>query len=138
MARIVIVEDDSLVAMGMRLYLESRGHDILAVTPTGQGAVEVAVGAAPDLVLMDVRLKGEMDGVEAAERILARRTLPIVFVSGSSEQQTLDRIRAVQPAALLLKPVTPSDLAAEVERLVRTPVRQKPENRDVRPVSRVR
>ncbi len=118
MARIVIVEDDSLVAMGMRLYLESRGHEVLAVAATGQNAVDVAVDRGPDLVLMDVRLKGKMDGVEAAQRILARRVLPIVFVSGSSEPQTLDRMRSVGPAGMLLKPVTPSDLAAEVERVM--------------------
>jgi len=117
MARIVIVEDDSLVAMGMRLYLESRGHTVLAVAATGQNAVDMAVDAEPDLVLMDVRLKGEMDGLEAAERILAQRTLPIVFVTGSSEPHTLDRMRAMAPAGLLVKPVTPSDLAAEVERV---------------------
>lgn len=115
MARIVIVEDDSLVAMGMRMYLESRGHEILAVAATGQQALEAAFDEA-DLLLMDVRLKGDMDGVEAAQQILARRQVPIVFLSGSGEQQTLDRIRALKPAGLLLKPVVPADLAAEVDR----------------------
>lgn len=116
MARIVIVEDDSLVAMGMRMYLESRGHHILSVATTGQQAIDAAFDDIPDLMLMDVRLQGEMDGVEAATHILARQPIPIVFLSGSGEQQTLDRIRAVQPAGLLLKPVVPSDLATEVER----------------------
>ncbi|HLN22530.1 MAG TPA: response regulator [Patescibacteria group bacterium] len=116
MARIVIVEDDSLVAMGMRIYLETRGHTILAVVSTGPQAVAAVLHDDPDLVLMDVRLKGDMDGIDAAQMILARRQVPIVFVSGSGEPQTLERIRAVRPAGLLLKPVTPSDLAAEVER----------------------
>lgn len=118
MARIVIVEDDSLVAMGMKLYLESRGHRILAVAATGEQAVESSLDGPPDLVLMDVRLKGEMDGIEAAHRILAQANIPIVFVSGSGEPQTLERIRALEPAGLLLKPVTPSQLAAEVARVV--------------------
>ncbi len=118
MARIVIVEDDSLVAMGMKIYLESRNHEVVGLVSSGEQAVTAALQDAPDLVLMDVRLKGGVDGIEAARRILARRPLPIVFVSGSGEPQTLERIQALQPAGLLLKPVTPADLAAEVERIV--------------------
>lgn len=118
MARIVIVEDDALVAMGMQIYLESCGHQVMSTPATGDQAVEAVAAAPPDLVLMDVRLRGRMDGIETARAILAHHDLPIVFVSGSGEPQTLDRIRALNPAGLLLKPVTPSELAAEVRRAV--------------------
>ncbi len=120
MARIVIVEDDPLVAMGVKIYLESRDHQIIGVATSGEQAVTVALQDAPDLVLMDVRLKGGIDGVEAAKRILAHRAIPIIFVSGSGEPQTVGRIKALRPAGLLLKPVTPADLAAEVERVAAT------------------
>ena len=118
MARIVIVEDDSLVALGMRLYLESRGHEVAAVAATGSLALDSFLRSPLDLILMDVRLKGDMDGVEAARRIQAQSDLPIIFVSGSSDPQTLHRIRSLKPAGLLLKPVTPSDLAAAVEQVM--------------------
>lgn len=118
MARIVIVEDDSLVALGMRLYLESRGHEVAAIAATGSQALSSFLTSRLDLILMDVRLKGEMDGVEAARRIQTQSDLPIIFVSGSGDPDTLRRIRALNPADLLLKPVTPSDLAAAVDRVM--------------------
>lgn len=118
MARIVIVEDDSLVALGMRLYLESRGHEVTAVATTGSQALDSFLRGPLDLILMDVRLKGDMDGIEAARHIQMQSSLPIIFVSGSGDPETLRRIRALKPAGLLLKPVTPSDLAATVERVM--------------------
>jgi len=119
MARILIVEDDPLVALGFKLFLESRNHEVLAIAVNGPQAVAETLSRQPDLVLMDVRLRGEMDGIEAARRILAERRQSILFVSGSGEPLTLERIRALNPAGVLLKPVAPNDLAAEVERLTK-------------------
>jgi DNA-binding NarL/FixJ family response regulator len=110
--RILIVEDEALVAMDLQDDLEEEGYEVLGICPTAASAVERAIQTRPDVVLMDVRLRGEGDGVDAASAI--EREIPevrIIFVTGSREPATTARIEKDHPAAILYKP-----LASEVLR----------------------
>ncbi len=78
MARILIVEDELLIAEDLKYKLRRLGHTVVAHTATGEAAIEKAIETKPELVLMDVRLRGEMNGIEAAKRIREAQTLSIV------------------------------------------------------------
>jgi len=96
-ARILVVEDERLVALALEQCLKAIGHDVVALVTTGQEAVRKAVELEPDLVLMDIRLKGEVDGIEAAVRIHDNFGTPIVYLTAYSDDNTLERARAAQP-----------------------------------------
>lgn len=79
--KILIVEDESIVQLDLQTRLERMGHSVVGVAARGEEAVEKAVELKPDLVIMDVRLEGDMDGIEAARRIRERQGTPIVYVT---------------------------------------------------------
>jgi signal transduction histidine kinase len=114
--RILIVEDNTMVAEDCRLCLASLGYAVSDVVATGEAAVEAAAsGAPPDAVLMDIRLRGEMDGIEAAERIYARHQIPVVFLSAYSDDQLLKRARQAGSFGYLVKPFEERELYATLE-----------------------
>lgn len=108
--RALIVEDEFLIAEGFRLQLESMGVDVCGIAETAKEAVDLAVTHTPDFVLMDVRLRGEGDGVDAALAIHDQVGSSVIFITGSREQATIERIRMDHPAAMLFKPVSPHQL----------------------------
>ena len=109
--RVMIVEDEALIAWDMRTLVEGFGWSVCGIAPSGADAVRMAREKRPDVVLMDVRLRGEMDGVEASRDIAAGQQVPIIFITGNSDQATEARIRAIHPnAPILSKPVVPAVL----------------------------
>ena len=113
-ARILVVEDERLVALALEQCLKAIGHDVVALVTTGQEAVRKAVELEPDLVLMDIRLKGEVDGIEAAVRIHDNFGTPIVYLTAYSDDNTLERARAAQPYGYVLKPFEEKSLKSAV------------------------
>ena len=113
-ARILVVEDERLVALALEQCLKAIGHDVVALVTTGQEAVRKAVELVPDLVLMDIRLKGEVDGIEAAVRIHDNFGTPIVYLTAYSDDNTLERARAAQPYGYVLKPFEEKSLKSAV------------------------
>lgn len=111
----LIVEDDALIALSLADMLESMGFSVCGTADTAQRAVDLAALHRPSLVLMDVRLRGERDGVDAAREIQERAPARIIFVTGSCEQEIVERINAIRPAGLLIKPVMPEQLKVAVE-----------------------
>ena len=93
-ANILIVEDEAVVAADLAGKLERAGYHSVGVCSDGEDAVEAAKNLGPDLVLMDIRLAGAMDGVKAAERIQALRNIPIVYLTAHSDMTTLRRAAA--------------------------------------------
>lgn len=109
--RIMIVEDEALVAFAMQEDLQERGYVVTGLAATAQDAIRLARETRPAVVIMDVRLRGTGDGVDAANVI--ERDSPgtrIVFVTGSREPETLRRIEADHPSGLLIKPVGPDEI----------------------------
>ena len=114
---ILIVDDDNLVRLGIRMTLEDAGFCNLCVARSGPAAVDMALRQRPTVVLMDVRLGTGMDGIEAAERIRRQHPCKVIFLSGSNETATQLRISATDAAGVLVKPILPQYLLEALEAL---------------------
>lgn len=116
-ARILIVEDDSTIALGLRMLLYDWGYDVMAVAASGEHALILAAVEHPDLVLMDVRLAGRMDGVDTAEVLRLKHAMPILFLTAQSDPRTVERVKAIADG-ILFKPVDPPRLQNAVAELL--------------------
>jgi signal transduction histidine kinase len=112
---ILIVEDESIVALDLKRRLEALGYEVVGMVPSGERAIEQVASMLPDLVLMDIKLKGRMDGVEAAEAIRARFDLPVIFLTAYADTETLARAKHTRPYGYLVKPFEDQDLHTTVE-----------------------
>jgi len=113
--RIMVVDDESLIAMALNDQLEYLGHDVVATASSGQEALDLAGEHQPDLVLMDVYLGGGLDGLDAAERINAARATPIIILTGFPDKALIERGRSCGVVAHLLKPIDIDDLRDAVD-----------------------
>jgi two-component system, response regulator PdtaR len=116
-AAILIVDDDNLVRLGIRMTLEDAGFRNLQVARTGSAAIRMALRHHPAVVLMDVRLGSGMDGVEAVRRIRQSYPCTVIFLTGSNETATRLRIEATAPAGVLVKPILPQHLIEALQSL---------------------
>lgn len=114
-ARILVVEDEGIVGLDIQSKLEAMGYDVPTVVSTGLEAISSAERLRPDLVLMDIQLEGEMDGVDAAERIGADYEIPVVYLTAYSDEATLARAKTTQTFGYLLKPFEERELYTTVE-----------------------
>jgi len=112
---IMVVEDEAVIAMDLQDRLEKLGYAVPVVAETGAEAIRQAELHNPDLVLMDIRLKGEMDGSEAAEQIHGRLGLPVIFLTAFSDEQTLLKARGSEPLGYLHKPCHDRELRTAIE-----------------------
>jgi DNA-binding NarL/FixJ family response regulator len=115
-ARVLIVEDDVLQADNLEALVTLRGHKICGSVRTGEAAVALAKAAAPDVVLMDVALAGPMDGIEAAGHIRSQASCGLVFITAYGDRSKTGLMQQVNPIAILMKPVSESDIHAAIER----------------------
>ena len=102
--RILIVEDEEIVAADISEYLQQMGYLAVGQAASGEQAIALAGELRPDLVLMDIRLEGKMDGVVAAKEIRQRFHIPSVFLSAYSEEATIQRAKLAEPFGYILKP----------------------------------
>jgi len=114
-ARILIVEDENIIAKDIAQRLEALGYTVADTVDNGTNAVEAAATAAPDLVLMDIILKCGMGGIEAAGIIRRRLDLPVVFLTAFGDQETLKRARITEPYGYILKPFEDRELQVNIE-----------------------
>jgi CheY-like chemotaxis protein len=104
--KILIVEDEQLVADDLRETLEHLGYNVPALVASGEEAISIAETLQPDLVLMDIRLEGEMDGIEASLEIQSRFNLPVVYLTANADRATLERAKISQPNdSLIVSPL---------------------------------
>jgi CheY-like chemotaxis protein len=108
--KILIVEDETLTAMMLETYIEKMGHISAGFYATGEDAVRGARTEKPDLIFMDFRLSGKMDGMEAARLINLERRTPIVIMSGYTEGIVFEQTSGFKPAAFLPKPINLVDV----------------------------
>jgi PAS domain S-box-containing protein len=111
----MIVEDESLIADDVRDSLERMGYDVDAVYPSGEEAVEMAAVSRPDVILMDIVLRDEMDGVTAAEAIRERCSIPVVFLTSYAEDEIFERAKHAGPYGYVIKPFDDRDLRTTIE-----------------------
>jgi len=113
--RILVVEDERIVAQDLQRRLDRWGYTVCATAASGQQAIEQAAQTRPDLVLMDIVLQGPMDGVEAAGQIRARDPLPIIYLTAHADADTLQRAKATEPYGYLPKPFEARSLQTTIE-----------------------
>jgi CheY-like chemotaxis protein len=114
-ATIVVVEDESIIARDITQTLCSLGYDVVGGTPTGEEAILLAGKLRPDLLLMDIHLAGDMDGIDSARVIRARFGIPIVFLSAFAESDTLERAKLVEPRGYIIKPFDDRQIGTIIE-----------------------
>jgi PAS domain S-box-containing protein len=113
--KILVVEDESIVAMDIKHRAESLGYTVTGITPSGEDAIQKATETLPNLVLMDIVLKGEMDGVEAAQKIRDTLDIPVVYLTAYSDEKTLKRAKVTEPFGYIIKPFEDRELHSAVE-----------------------
>jgi PAS domain S-box-containing protein len=112
--RVFIVEDESIVADEIRYVLESEGYSVTGPATSGTQAVRDVGRANPDLVLMDIHLKGKMDGIGAAAQIVEKHSIPVVYLTAYSDSETLDRAKKTNPFGFITKPFSGQELVSTV------------------------
>jgi PAS domain S-box-containing protein len=126
-ANILIVEDDFVIAKVLAESLQELGYQVAGIVSTGEEAVERSAKVHPDLVLMDIRLRGEMDGIEAGEVISGDLHIPIVYLTAYSDERTVERAKITEPYGYLIKPFTDTELKTTLEMAIYKHRREKRE-----------
>ncbi len=106
--RILVVEDEAVEALGLKMFLAECGHSVVAVVDSAEAAVNAALAHHPDLVIMDVCLRGTYEGIQAALTIWMRWEIPTIFITGYPE--TREQAQQAQPLGYFVKPVIPEHL----------------------------
>ena len=104
-AKIMVVEDEIIAAMEVKLVLEDEGYIVSDLISSGELAVKKAIEVQPDLVIMDIQLKGIMDGIEAGEEIQSILHIPVIYFTAFSEDQILQKVKSSHPSGFIKKPV---------------------------------
>lgn len=112
---ILIVEDESIVRKDIERSLTKLGYNVVAQADTGEKAIELAKEHRPDIALMDIMLKGEMNGIEAADRIKNDSDIPIIFLTAYADEATLSKAKITEPHGYILKPFKEIDLHTTIE-----------------------
>ena len=118
--RILIVEDEILIAQKICWDLERVGYEVYEPVATGAEAIACVAAQNPDILLVDIRLPGGMDGIQAVEEIRSRHNIPVIFMTGYSDATTIARAQQVKPAAFLEKPIFPHELEAAINAAIRS------------------
>jgi DNA-binding NarL/FixJ family response regulator len=119
-APILIVEDEDLIAQGLARRMTALGYTVVGLAASGEEAIAQAAGLQPDVVLMDIGLRGAMGGVEAARHIRARAQIPVIYVSASTDAPTVAPAWQTVPAGYPVKPVPDRELHATLVRVLGT------------------
>lgn len=121
--KILIVEDEGMIALGMKEILEEWGYTVCGIADSGERALKLAELERPDLALMDIRLAGVMDGIETAIRLRSSVRMPVVFMSGYIDEGTIARLKGIDMAGVLSKPVNFDALQELLGKLLKAPRR---------------
>ena len=113
--KILIVEDEMIIAEDIALTLQKLGYDVMDVVPTGERACNSIAKQLPDLVLMDIKLRGKIDGVETARRIIKKYDIPIVYLTANADVATYEEAKLTVPYGYLIKPFKERELHATIE-----------------------
>ncbi|SDB55726.1 Response regulator receiver domain-containing protein [Desulfonatronum thiosulfatophilum] len=115
--RVLIIEDDGILAMALESLLTNMGHVVVKAVATGEDGIVAVKDAQPELVLMDINLAGRMNGITAAEHIRSFSDIPIVYLTGHSEEAVVREAEKTKPHGFLLKPVLKKQLKTCLESL---------------------
>lgn len=114
-ARVLVVEDESIVAMGIKHKLETMGHTVVEMVASGEKAIQAAQDHVPDIILMDIVIKGDMDGIETAHAIHEYHNIPIIYLTAYADEEMLMRAKVTQPYGYIIKPFKSTELNANIQ-----------------------
>lgn len=114
--RVLIVEDDALLAIIETRMIEHLGYTVIGSVNSGQRAIEKVQDEDPDILVMDIFLKGELDGIETMQEIRKESSVPVIYLSGSEDPEYPKKAKAVNPVGFLGKPISRPKLAAMLEK----------------------
>jgi DNA-binding LytR/AlgR family response regulator len=112
---ILITEDESIVAKDIQMSLKKLGYNVIGICNNGEDAIRTAEEHRPDIVLMDIMLKGDMSGIEAADQIRKRLNIPIIFLTAYADESTLSKAKITEPYGYIIKPFKEIDLRTTIE-----------------------
>jgi CRP-like cAMP-binding protein/CheY-like chemotaxis protein len=113
--KVLIAEDEAVVALDIKHELESAGYTVVDQVANGRAAIEKTGELKPDVVLLDITMPGDLDGIQAAEQIGQRFGTPVIFVTAHSDEATLQRAKLSRPSGYVMKPFEPNELRANIE-----------------------
>jgi len=116
--QILVVEDERIIAIDIRNTLRALSYEVIATVSSGEEAVKAAGELKPDLILMDIMLKGELSGIEAAKTILSEYDIPVIYLTALSDVETLNKAKITEPFGYLLKPFDARILKSTIEMAV--------------------
>ena len=102
--RILIVEDDMIIAANLSLQLTSLGYEVTGIESRGEEAITHAIKNTPDILLLDINLKGKIDGIETAKEIQKHQDIPIIYLTANSDEATFEKAKSTHPKAFIAKP----------------------------------
>lgn len=112
---VLIVEDESIVAKDIQISLKRLGYNVLGISNNGEDAIKNARELSPDIIIMDIMLKGEINGIEASEIIRKEQNIPIIFLTAYADENTLSKAKITEPYAYIIKPFKEIDLHTSIE-----------------------
>ncbi len=115
MVRIIVVEDEGVVALDIKRHLENFGYEVVGIYSTGEEALENVSEQDPTLILMDIRLQGDIDGLQTAEIIKERYGIPVILLTAYADERTLERAKNIEPFGYIIKPFKERELRTTVE-----------------------
>lgn len=113
--RIIVVEDESIVAKDIQHSLNRLGYDVVATASTGEKALQAVERHTPDIVLMDIMLKGKMSGIDAAREIREKWNIPVVYLTAYADENTLNKAKITEPYGYIIKPFKEIDIHTSIE-----------------------
>ncbi len=116
--KILVVEDEAIIAFQLKVQLTRQGYEVCDTASTAEQCIQSARQHTPDLILMDIHLRGKMSGVEAIEEIRAFSQAPVIFMTGYPNEEVKESAVRVQPADYLVKPISSGTLVKAIEKWV--------------------
>ena len=113
--KVLIVEDEFLVSADLKHHLESMDYEVIGIASTGIDAIRIAGEKFPNIILMDIILKGDMDGIDAAKEIYECYDIPVIYLTGNYDNHIIERAKLTQPYGYIIKPFSPKELHSVIE-----------------------
>ena len=130
--RILLVEDEAITALDMSNMLKNIGYDVAASISSGEEAVKLAVETKPDLIIMDIILSDDMDGIDATRKIKSQIDVPVVYLTGNADTRTFTRASETLHLGYLIKPVTRDNLKSVISTALQRHKLESDKTKDVK------
>lgn len=128
---VLVVEDESIVSKDIQHSLKKLGYNVVGAAATGEKAIEIATTEKPDIVLMDIMLKGDMNGIETAEQIKSLLFIPVIFLTAYADESTLAKAKVIEPYGYIIKPFKEIDLHTSIEMAIYKHKKQKEQQKEI-------